>query len=213
MIPCILGAVVLLLASPAGATLVLSGTGLSPQGLPLARGGDLRLDARIAIIPSGARTFATGHSLQLETDLANARWTTGVLVDGIPADREDGTGRVVFISGFVLSYPTNRDVALEVAVEGIVPEDAGPDITVLMVRELNNQGMPVPGSVVTIAEQVEAPAMASTPTPEPTLIPPAPETSPVSPPTTKAGGGYGWPAGLLAAGAPIIIRFFRYGRI
>jgi hypothetical protein len=211
VIPCILGSVVLLLARPAAATLVLSHASLAPQGLPLSPLQDLGVDARIAIIPSGARTFAIGHSLQLETDLAGARWSTGVLVDGIPADREGGTGRVVFLSGFVLSYPTYRDVALEVSVEGTVPRDAGPDITVLTIKELDNQGMPVPGSTITIAEPVAAPA--SPPAPVPTTAPPAPETSPVLPSPTKAGGGCGWPAVLLAAAAPIIIRLFRYGRM
>jgi len=187
--------VCLLLAMPAGATLALSGATLSPPGLPLAGSQDLSVDARISIIPSGAKTFTSGHSLQMETGLDGARWSTVVLVDGVPADRESGEGEVMFINGFVLSYPTNRDVALEVTVYGTVPGEEGPEITVLSVKELDNSGVPVPGSAVLVTEPV------SIPTPIPGVTTPAPPPSPSpSPAPTRAGGGI-WPAALASAGA------------
>jgi hypothetical protein len=194
----------LLLAMPAGATLVLSGTTLSPPGLPLVTSQELSVDARISIIPSGAKTFSSGHNLQMETDLADARWSTVVFVDGIPADREGGTGGVVFISGFVLSYPTYRDVALEVTVEGTVPGEVAPEITVLRIRELDNGGAPVPGSAVLVTGQVSTPpTVPGTDTiPEVTtpFLPPTP-----SPQPTRA-GGFTFLAGLIAAGSLVTAR-------
>jgi hypothetical protein len=172
---CLLLAAAVLLASPAAAILVLPGISLTPRNLPLVPLQELSVDARISIIPSGARTFAIGHDLQMETDLAGARWRTVVSVDGIPADRQSGEGRVMFISGFVLSYPTDRDVALEVAVDGAVPEEI-PDATVLKIQELDNTGAPVPGSTIIVIEPVSTPppATATTMVPVTTLPPPHP---------------------------------------
>jgi hypothetical protein len=136
----------------------------------------------------------------METDLTDARWSTVVLTDGIPADKESGDGSVMFINGFVLSYPTNRDVSLEVTVAGTVPGGVS-SVTVLRVQELDNSGAPVPGSTITITEPVSVPA----PSPVATTVPvttinlPSPSPSP-SPVPTRA-GGFAWPAGLAAAGA------------
>jgi hypothetical protein len=81
----------------------------------------------------------------------------------------------MFISGFVLSYPTDRDVALEVAVDGAVPEEI-PDATVLKIQELDNTGAPVPGSTIIVIEPVSTPppATATTMVPVTTLPPPHP---------------------------------------
>ena len=45
-----------------------------------------------------------------------------VLVDGNQAAVIPKEGNFVFINGFLLSYPTNRDVAVSVQVNGTVPE-------------------------------------------------------------------------------------------
>jgi hypothetical protein len=154
--------------------------------VPLAPHQGLTADTRISIIPSGARTFTSGHTLQLETDLVDARWNTVVLTDGIPADTESGQGSVMFLNGFILSYPTNRDVALEVTVAGTVPDGVS-STTVLMVKELDNSGTPVPGSTVTVTEPVSAPAPTRVTTPAPVTAPPSPSPSPPSPAPTRAG--------------------------
>jgi len=177
--------VLLAIPVPAMATLVLSHAVLTPRNLPLAPDQELRLDAAIAIIPSGARTFSTGHSLQLETDLADGRWNTVVVVDGIPADRQAGQGRVFFVPGFVLSYYTYRDVALNVTVEGTVPSGGGPGIMVLRIQELDDSGLPVPGSVVTVTEPVSPPAPSPATATVPGTAAPPPSLSPAP---TKAPG-------------------------
>jgi hypothetical protein len=134
-----------------------------------------------------------------------------VIVDGIAAARQSGHGRVIFVNGYVLSYPTNRDVALDITADGTVPENPGPDLVVLSVRELDNRGAAVPGSLIRITEPVAAAAVPLSPAPEPTPVPSAAAGTPVSSTPTNAGGS-GWVAGLLAAGALIIFRVFRYGK-
>jgi len=122
----------------------------------------------------------------MQTDLLDARWNTVVLTDGIPADTESGQGSVMFLNGLALSYPTNRDVALEVTVAGTVPEGV-PSVTVLLVKELDNSGNPVPGSMVTVTEPVLAPVPARVTTRALVTALPSPSPSPPSPAPTRAG--------------------------
>lgn len=116
----------------------------------------------------------------------DARWNTVVLTDGIPADTESGQGSVMFLNGFVLSYPTNRDVTLEVTVAGTVPEGVS-STTVILVRELDNSGTPVPGSMATVTGPVSAPVPTRVTTPAPVTAPPSPSPSPLIPAPTRAG--------------------------
>jgi hypothetical protein len=186
---------------PAAATLVLSGVTLTPHDLPLAPNQELKVDVKIAIVPSGGRTFATGHSLQMETDLAAASWSSGVVVDGLPAAQQSARGRVLFINGFLLSYSTNRDVRVEITVSGTVPENTVSEITVLMVQELDNGGMPVPESIITVTEPVSPPMTVPATGTISEETTPSPSTTPSPPPSpTKAGGDLSI-AGILAAGA------------
>jgi hypothetical protein len=135
----------------------------------------------------------------METDLTDARWRTSVIVDGYPGDLETMTGRVAFVNGFVLSYSTDKDVSVEITVSGTVPAGAGPSITLLMVRELDNGGLIVPGSAVTIEEPVAIPTGSPAPETLP-LTTPVPETTTSSPSPTKA-GDFLPVAGIIAAGA------------
>ena len=209
-LPCLLLSIaftVLAVSMPATAALVLTQTTLTPQNLPLTPLRELKLDARISIIPSGARTFSSGHSLQLETDLTGASWSAGVIVDGIPAAQQGGEGKFIFVSGFVLSYYTYRDVAMEVTVDGTVPAEAATGLTVLKIQELDNGGIPVPGSSITVVEPVATPAAPSPSMPVPVPAT-SPEKAPVSPSPTKASGFQFLPA-LVAAGAGGAA-FYRY---
>jgi len=201
-LPCLLlslALTVLAASIPAAATLVLSRATLTPQNLPLTPLQELKLDAMVSIIPSGARTFPAGHTLQLETDLSSARWNAGVVVDGIPAAQQGGEGEVIFVSGYVLSYSTSRDVAVEVTVDGTVPAEAASGVTVLKIQELDNGGIPVPGSSITVVEPVATPAAPSPSEPVPVAAI-SPGKVPVSPSPTKASGFLSPPA-MVAAGA------------
>ena len=154
--------------------------------MPLTPRQGLTAVTRISIIPSGSRTFVSGHNLQMQTDLLDARWNTVVFTDGIPADTESGQGSVMFLNGLALSYPTNRDVALDVTVAGTVPDGVS-STTVLTVKELDNSGNPVPGSTVTVTEPVLAPPTTRVTTPAPATAPLSPPPSPPSPAPTRAG--------------------------
>ncbi|WAC05270.1 MAG: hypothetical protein OS112_01190 [Methanoregula sp.] len=196
-VTCWVLAAITLLSSPVGATLVLSDAVLSPATIPLVPAMDQWVDAKIAFIPSGATTFVKGHSLQMQTGMMNTTWNMQVYLDGIPAAQQSAGGSAMFVNGYLLSYPTDRDVSVSVSIVGSVPADnAGATITLLMVQELDNSGMPVPGGVVTISQPVAAPAGNPVNTVLPGTTPQLEKTAPVPVPTRA--GGFCLVAGLIA---------------
>jgi hypothetical protein len=152
---------------------------ISPPGEAVAPGTAMNMSADIEIIPSGATTFTSSHTLVLSTGLEEARWNVVVYVNGIQGAVIPQTGNYVFVNGFLLSYPTNRDVSVKVALDGIAPVDPGQSqFTVFQMQELNNENQAVGGSVQTVTRTLTMP---STTVPTPPLTAPA-----TAPPTTTA---------------------------
>ena len=134
-----------LIIAPVSATYVLSNLTLAPGG-PLVPGAQQEVIARYALLPSGSTTFVPGHNLQMLTALTDASSGLQVIVDGRNAARQTGAGKAVFVDGEILSYPTDRDVSIEVTVRGLVPRNTSGPLTVLQVGEVDNTGGIVPGS-------------------------------------------------------------------
>ncbi|MDP3564186.1 MAG: hypothetical protein Q8R70_06810, partial [Methanoregula sp.] len=101
--------VFLLLIPPAAATYTLSAVSYTPNP-PLVIGGQQQVVATYYIGPSGSTTFIKGHELQMQTDLANARWNIQVILDGRNAAQQGASGSAAFVNGALLSYSTNHDV-------------------------------------------------------------------------------------------------------
>jgi hypothetical protein len=175
---------ILLLAAipPAASTLVLSNVYFSPAG-PLVVGSPEHVVATYALIPSGSTTFTPGHTLQMQTDMVNAKWSIQVTVDGRNAAQQSATGNAAFVNGELLSYSTDHDVGMIVTIDGNVPNSQSDQLMVLEVEEIDNSGNVVPGSVITISQP-----MAGQPAPAtavPTHTPPV--VTPLSQPTKSPG--------------------------
>ena len=177
--------VILALIMPVSATFQIQQSAINPSQTPLQPGAKQSVNAVIAIIPQGATTFIPDYQLQLTTDLVVSQWDVQVMVNGRPAAVIPVTGSTAFINGFLLSYPNNNDVAVNVAVTGIVPSGVS-SVNLLQVIEQNNAGQTVSGSVQTISEPVAVPATPVTTAPP---VPSAPVmTTATPPPPTKAPG-------------------------
>lgn len=205
--PCILllPALLFIVASPAAATVVLSTVSVMPDA-PLAPGTQQNVVATYAIIPSGSTTFAPGHSLQMQTNLTGATWTIQVTLDGRDAARQTASGSTAFVNGELLSYGTNRDIGIIVTVDGTVPANASGSLTVLTVKELDNGGNVVPGSILAISQPVAGPATPQATCVLPTLTPPLATT-----PLPKGSPGFAVPVAITALIAAVIVlrAFFR----
>lgn len=144
LIACIL---LLSFVPSATATLSLRNADVFPSAEFLRPGEMVNVSATVEIIPSGAMTFASGHTLVFSTDMKNARWDIRVMVDGIQGAVIGKNTDHLFVNGYLLSYPTDRDVSVSVNVEGAVPEYAERmSFSLIRVAELNNQGIIVGGS-------------------------------------------------------------------
>jgi hypothetical protein len=176
-----------ILISPAAAFISLGSVQVTPPEDSIPAGSVANALAVIQIIPQGPTTFVEGYTLVLSTDLENARWNVVVMVDGTQAAVIPKDGKFVFINGYLLSYPTNRDVAVSVQVEGDVPSlTHGTPFRVLQAEELNNQGQSVGDTEQVVIRSVEntgTEATASPTTGETTVV----VTVPVPVTTTKAG--------------------------
>jgi hypothetical protein len=141
---------------PCAASYSLRDVTMAPLSDSYPSGTSLTTSAALSIIPAGPTTFIEGYTLQLSTDLDQARWNVRVMVDGRQAAVFEKSGTTIFINGYLLSYPVNRDVEVRVTLEGTVPPPGTEGtFSVLRVIELNNQGRVVPESEQTMTRTIE----------------------------------------------------------
>jgi hypothetical protein len=176
----ILGCLFLLII-PASAGYALQNVEVHPPDEILDPGTPLTVLATTQILPQGPTTYIEGYTMVVSTELDRARWDVAVMVDGREAAVFEKTGTTVFISGYLLSYPTSKDVAVRIFVSGYSPFlPAGEPFTALRVVELNNQGQLIPGSEQTVSRLTG---------PTPSVSQPQTHGTTVTPPgTTKAAG-------------------------
>jgi len=202
----LLTAATLLIGSPAFAALVLTNESFSPVP-PLVAGSGQHAVSSITIIPAGATTFSRYHTLQMQTNLMNARWNIQVIVNGIPAAQQSASGTVAFVNGYLLSYPTTSDLALLITIDGTVPDSSQATVNVLTTEEIDTTGAVVPGSVVHVS-----PAVAGTQSTTTVTFSATPSSRPVPagvPPTQVP--GFTAEAGIAALGlaGSVAITLFR----
>ncbi len=219
-----MGAALLLMATPAAGSPALSGVAYLPSP-PLVPGGQQHVAARYALTPTatcsfapsgtctfepgstcqlfntGPCTFDPGHELQMQTALSNARWTVRVLLDGQTTATQTARGSAAFLNGYLLSYSSYHDVAFSVAIDGTVPQGAGPEVMLLQVEEIDNSNHIVPGSGIVISQPLEGQPATTGPVPLPTLTPtPAPSSVP-----TARSPGLSLPAAVAALGLGLLL--------
>jgi hypothetical protein len=169
-----------LIIVPGAATYALQNVQVQPPTDMLSPEIPVNFHATAQIIPQGPTTYIEGYTMVLSSDLDRARWDVVVHVDGNRAAVFQNTGSTVFINGYLLSYPTSRDVTVEIQVEGYTPSDPpGSTFIVLRIVELNNQGQVVSGSEQTVTRKLASIG------PEPTTL--MATTEATVPANTKAG--------------------------
>jgi hypothetical protein len=107
---------------------------------------------------SGGYTFENTNSLQMETELADATWSYIVILDGIENPANTVAGPNIRISGWELSYPSDRTISLKVKVAGTAPVVTNSSEKIIMrVRELGT-GNTLVGTEVVKKKMVLNPA-------------------------------------------------------
>ena len=90
----------------------------------------------VNFISTGGDTFSSSDTLRLSTDLTDAHWNKVLILEGVDNPQPVEIGPNVNINGWTLAYPSNKDVSLEVSLEGVTPtvSQTG-DITVFRVAD------------------------------------------------------------------------------
>jgi hypothetical protein len=189
--------------STASATLYLTQSAVTPDITPIISGSPSELAATIAIVPSGATTFSRESTLQMSTSLDQAFWHATVIMNGHQAAVFNQAGSVLFINGYLLSYPSTGSVAIDVQVNGSAPiVDNQQQSNFLTVVELNNVNAVVPGSTLAVVRSVSPAITPTSTTPSVLTTVPPPQT------TSTAIPGFG----LTIAVAAVVLLSIAYHR-
>ena len=122
---------------------------INPTG-DLTAGTNVSVSFKIDMVPSGSETFPKDNTLQIFTDLNNAKWTVTMVRDGVEHPVPQEFGRSVYLSGWVLSYPSSVQESLRVALEGSVPSvTKSMNKTIVLVQELDKNNAVMPATIVT----------------------------------------------------------------
>ena len=141
------------ITAPVSAGYALQDVQVVPAAESSPSGTLTNLTTTIVLIPPGpTTTFVVWDNLVLSTELSAPRWNVVVLFND-PSDNRSrdvvvspAEGAVVTVPGYLLSYPTNKNISVSVQLDGQVPSslDQRP-FTMLKVEELNDRGVAVEG--------------------------------------------------------------------
>jgi len=131
---------------------------INPIG-DLTAGTNVSVSFKVDMTPSGSETFPKGNTLQLFTDLNNPKWVTTLIKNGVESALSQDSGHSVFISGWLLSYPSTVSESIRVSLEGSVPSvTKSMNKTIVLVQELDMNNAVIPSSVITSERLIVNPA-------------------------------------------------------
>jgi hypothetical protein len=143
----------------ASATTSVGNIQITPSGDLVS--GQTRASASFTVLfsSSGGYTFDSDNVLSMDTELDNPTWTYSIIMDGIENPSKTIVGPNIRLSGWELSYPSDREISLKVKMEGTAPQvDTSMEKNVFRVRELDNRNSVVTGTEVTKKKMVLNPA-------------------------------------------------------
>ncbi len=144
----ILIAVTLIFCIQAVSAFAVSSITVDPSG-SLTPGTPVIVSFSVALSGAGAETFTSGNELQMSTDLDSSKWSYSLVLDGVVAEQPANTGRVLSVSGWVLSYPSSVDESLRVTLEGNTPTvSQTTNKTLIKIEEIDSHNNIISGSVV-----------------------------------------------------------------
>lgn len=104
---------------------------------------------KIELTGSGDTTFPNDNELQMSTDLEKAKWTSSLVLDGVEMPQPDNSGRVLSVSGWILSYPSEKEESLKVTLEGFTPKvSKTSEKTMIKITEYDSHNNPLTSSTV-----------------------------------------------------------------
>jgi hypothetical protein len=98
---------------------------------------------------SGEETFPSSNELQMSTDLDKAKWSYSLVLDGVDTVQPANTGRVLSVSGWILSYPASVEESMKVTMEGTAPTvSQTTNKTIIKIQEVDSRNNIITSTVV-----------------------------------------------------------------
>jgi len=133
----------------ASATISVGNINMSPSGDLVSGLTQSSANFKINFGSSGGYTFDSSNSLQMETELADATWSYNVILDGVENPAKTEAGPNIRLSGWELSYPSDREISLKVKVSGTAPVVTNSaEKIIVRVRELGSGNTQIGTEVV-----------------------------------------------------------------
>jgi hypothetical protein len=151
------------------ALVCIASASISTGNMQISPSGDLvsgqtQASASFSIMfsSSGGYTFDNDHVLAMDTELDDPTWTYSTVIDGNENPSKTVVGPNIRLSGWELSYPSDRDISVNVKMMGTAPQvDTSTEKIVIRVRELDDKNGVVSGTEVTKTKMVLNPASIS----------------------------------------------------
>jgi uncharacterized protein (UPF0332 family) len=154
-----LAALVCCLVPGAFAALSIGNIAISPSGALISGQTQVSSTFTINFPVSGGKTFDEQDMLQLSTQMDSPTWTYTIVLDGVDSPAKTEIGTNVNINGWILSYPSKREVSMKVTMTGTAPTVNGSEEKVVIaVRELDSRGNMITGTEVAKKMMVINPA-------------------------------------------------------
>lgn len=141
-------AVFLIICSQPVAAFGVSSITVDPSG-SLTPGTPVIVTFRVDFTASGDETFPSTNELQMSTDLEKPKWTYALVLDGVETPQPSTSGRILAVSGWILSYPASVEESLKVTMEGTSPSvETTSNKTIIQLQEVDSHNNIVTNSLV-----------------------------------------------------------------
>jgi hypothetical protein len=134
----IIVAISLIFCIQAVAAFSVSSITVDPSG-SLTPGTPVIVTYRIDLTASGDETFPSSNELQMSTDLEKPKWDYTLVLDGVESPQPSNTGRVLSVSGWILSYPAQVEESIKVTMQGTAPSvETTTNKTIIRIQEYDS---------------------------------------------------------------------------
>jgi hypothetical protein len=148
LIKWIIIAVCLIFCIQAVSAFGVSSISVAPSG-SLTPGTPVIVTFRVDFTASGDETFPSTNELQMSTDLDKPKWTYALVLDGVETPQPSTSGRLLAVSGWILSYPASIEESLKVTMEGTAPSvETTSNKTIIQLQEVDSHNNIVTNSVI-----------------------------------------------------------------
>jgi hypothetical protein len=145
---CIIIAVSLILCIHAVSAFAAETITVDPSG-SMTPGTPVIVTFKLDFSGDSTETFPSGNELQMSTDLEKPSWAYTLVLDGVETPQPSNTGRVLSVSGWILSYPVSKEESLKVTLQGTAPAvTQTTNKSMIKIMEIDAHNNPITSTVV-----------------------------------------------------------------